>query len=464
MQIRKTQIYGLFFLLFWSCTTQVNEKQTSHSEAEPSDIVFTRQTLAYEQESVIAKPFKDIDVPYEILNYNSNRGLNTRMPSGTTINIPPDAFKIDPSKFDSKNIKIHYREMHDIVDIILTGIKMDYNGSDFETAGMFEIRAYADHEELALKPGKEISVQLGSYRNGHFDHFYMNEEKKQWELLPHEKPKINQAKKDALTDIRQDQENAALECFAEPRVFNPNEEYFDLNLPNNFNHSLFSGAMWVLTKPEEERERFLTVRNEYDKINIVPTDSCGNYQLLMMNKSLNNKEEQVFSVAPVWRGKQLDKVKKEYKASIREYKKRLAALEAANKVANKEAEILRGFRVNRMGIYNCDRTIEYLSLIPAAIVLTCKKKIMSWWYITNNKQIAIKYYSPEYPDFKYNPYSESSIIAILEDGSVATADSEMFHDAIDQLKANEKKIHIHFEESSQPIMNKKDFVDCLASN
>ena len=77
---------------------------------------------------------------------------------------------------------------------MLSGIKMTYQDGDFESAGMFEIRAEESGKNLELRADKEIDIEMASYREGDFDSFVMDEAAQQWNFIEKKRSKTQRAK------------------------------------------------------------------------------------------------------------------------------------------------------------------------------------------------------------------------------------------------------------------------------
>ncbi|HRD40305.1 MAG TPA: hypothetical protein PLC65_16880, partial [Bacteroidia bacterium] len=77
------------------------------------------------------------------------------------IKVPQNAFVNKAGPDIIGDVEIQYREMHDQADIIASGIPMTYDSAGtkyhFESAGMFDIKASQNGEQVFLKHGKQIT-------------------------------------------------------------------------------------------------------------------------------------------------------------------------------------------------------------------------------------------------------------------------------------------------------------------
>jgi hypothetical protein len=463
------QLFAVTFLLMFSCQSNENENSTTSLEIvqkeEPQLVV---QPIQMKQESVIDRPFDNIDIPFQSFNYSNSNGSIIDIKTGSQIKIPKGAFVDKNGNAVTKNIKIEYREFHDIGDIMLSGIKMTYEdekqSGDFESAGMFEIRAFSNNEELSLKAGKEIDVEMASFKSGDFNSYTMNEETAEWEYIEKSKAEKNNRKSEKLAALDEEESNLEVVCEMVPRELQEGEEAFDLDFSLNRHHELklFSGAMWFVNGGIKEVNRFKKDRNSYNELSIEPGDSCGIFTLSLWNRTdaFSNKNKSTYSVTPAWKGKEHKRIKKDFKQNMEAFKTKAKELAAQRRAVEREADLVRGFRLKGMGIFNCDKVFDYVKVVTVGLVISCKEKIKNWWYITQNKKVAIKYYNPTVTNFKYNPNSTNSVMAVLPNDKIGIVTEEAFQSAYDAFRLSEdpnKKLELEIEIEPEPVAEKKEF-------
>lgn len=112
--------------------------------------------------------------------------------TGSVIYVPANAFKTKDGKDANKKVKVCYREFHDQVDQIFSGIPMNYDSAGiirpFESAGMFEVLAFEDDSiPVYLKDGKTLKVNLMSQNDENkFNVYYLDTVAKKWEFKEHQ--------------------------------------------------------------------------------------------------------------------------------------------------------------------------------------------------------------------------------------------------------------------------------------
>ncbi|MFT4600991.1 MAG: hypothetical protein ACI857_001168 [Arenicella sp.] len=464
----KILFLGLSILFLGACSSDPVDKDI------PSDTVVTADTVPtqYAQVEVIEKPFDNIDVPFKTFNYNNKKGSTIELPSGTLIEIPKKAFEDENGNAVNENIEIKYREFHDIGDVMLSGIKMDYEGSDFESAGMFEIRAEESGKELSLKEDKSINIEMASYTGGEFDSFGMNEETKEWEYIEKSEAKPNSRKKERQKKNLEAGEKLVLECTDGPREMKAGDKIVDIDfsISRHKELDLFNGAMWIIKGSENDRRRFNQDRKKYNDLSLVPIDeTCNEYTLNLWKRDSWDKEKDTnkttYIVEPVWSGNEYRLAKKDYKKRNKEYKKEAKRIEKERRSLEREADLVRSFSLKGMGIYNCDRTIDYIKMVAAGIIISCKEKIKNWWYITMNKKVAIKYWDPNSSDFKYNPNSDNSVMAILPNdkvGIVTPAEFERSYEAYRKSEDPNKVMEVDMIIEGESMAERKQFKEHIS--
>lgn len=137
------------------------------------------------QHPLINKPIPQADVARNYYSIKAETGTQIAYPSGTNISIPKDAF-VDATGTPVKGeITISYREFRDQADILLSGIPMTYDSGgsvgNFESAGMFELLASSEGQEVFLAPEKKIDMQFAVVDTSAGYNFYRLDEKKGWQ-------------------------------------------------------------------------------------------------------------------------------------------------------------------------------------------------------------------------------------------------------------------------------------------
>tara|TARA_B100000700_G_scaffold244412_1_gene272564 strand:- start:85 stop:1812 length:1728 start_codon:yes stop_codon:yes gene_type:complete len=141
-------------------TTNLATNQAEISKVIPTEIIKTK----YDEDTPCINPPSD-HLTINSSSYmveNSKGGVFTH-PSGTTIEIPKNAFEKDGQSVQGE-VEIQYKEFKDQIDILLSGIPMHYDsaGSNFvlESAGMVQIYGFQNNIPIDIKKGKAIKISF----------------------------------------------------------------------------------------------------------------------------------------------------------------------------------------------------------------------------------------------------------------------------------------------------------------
>ena len=146
-----TRLTFLTLLLhLFSCgTIEMNESVVA-DQSSIDTVAGQVEEVQLKQIGVIDAPFDSCEIPLTEFKMEKNKKTTIELASGTEIEIPKGCFEDQNGNPVEENITIAYREFHSVAEIMASGINMTYDGGDFESAGMFEIRAFAKDEELKL--------------------------------------------------------------------------------------------------------------------------------------------------------------------------------------------------------------------------------------------------------------------------------------------------------------------------
>lgn len=135
-----------------------------------------------QKKNVIAPPFDNVNKPLTTMNIDAEKDTLLRLETGTTIHIEANSFTDANGNPVSGNVNLKYREMHNAAEILCSGIPMiiSENGVEeqFESAGMFEIDAQQNGEQLKIANDKSIEVDFASYtKEDGYEHFILKQPK-----------------------------------------------------------------------------------------------------------------------------------------------------------------------------------------------------------------------------------------------------------------------------------------------
>ncbi len=116
--------------------------------------------------SVFKSPLPNVEVPTQTLFFNADKGDTLEFAMGAKVSIPPASLVDVNGRPISGEVKLRFKQFVDAVDLFAAGIDMSYDsaGSTYtlESAGMCEVRAFQKGEEVFLKDGARLGIDLPS--------------------------------------------------------------------------------------------------------------------------------------------------------------------------------------------------------------------------------------------------------------------------------------------------------------
>ncbi len=141
----------------------------------------------------INKPLKNIEIPFGEFRHHPKDSVTINTKLKSIINIPKDAFLSQNGELFSDSVMIKYRKFETVSAIFLSGIPMIYDSASveyhFESAGMFEIRAYdLAGNVLNVNPQSRIEIEMSSSNSDlKFNQYYLTNDSV-WEYLGRKNP------------------------------------------------------------------------------------------------------------------------------------------------------------------------------------------------------------------------------------------------------------------------------------
>lgn len=132
------------------------------------------------------KSIESLELPFETHTINANVDEAFEMKdSKSTVHFPANILVHQDGTPVKGKVTIQYREYRNSAQTAFSGIPMTYKEGgkayNFNSAGMFEIRAWQNHEALKVKKGKSFTVDYNTTDQlDNCSFFVLNEEKARW--------------------------------------------------------------------------------------------------------------------------------------------------------------------------------------------------------------------------------------------------------------------------------------------
>lgn len=161
--------------LYW--LTSSNNTSTTNESTTINDSI-----------ACVNAPIDEIDVPKHTYTFNNQDGGTFITGEGTRIIVPQNAFADENGQLTQGPVDLVFREFHKVPDFFRAGIPMTYDSAGetytFESAGMFELLAFAGDEPLQVAKGKELFVDLVSSDNSpKHNVYYLDTVADKWNYL-----------------------------------------------------------------------------------------------------------------------------------------------------------------------------------------------------------------------------------------------------------------------------------------
>lgn len=383
------------------------------------------------------KPFAKLELTPNLFRINTLETTTLQLDNGTTIHIPENVFVDAQGQAITGEVELKYTEFHDAVDIICSGIPMRWDNAgtpvDFQTAGMMEIRAFQNNQELMIANGKSITVDMATYESDEdYDVFYYDEKIANWACLKDPIIKENTNKKEQLKALEADPPfNRTV-----PQAYDPNAYTFDIDI----NYQKFpelkdlNGVMWQYAGKSAKEDP----RNVPD----FKLKKWANIEIEKVNKEENefklkltdSKKNTFYTTAkPVLRGKMLEMAQQNFNEQFERYKRKLELKKAEKARLEKQAELFRTFQVDNLGIYNYDRQLKLKDRIELFADFNFDEKAFAdvnkidVFLITGNNKAVVHYPQYNWKLFAYSPSADNKLVAVLPNDKIAVYTQKMFN-------------------------------------
>lgn len=121
----------------------------------------------------VRPPVKTLQLERFSFAANATEASVLNLPSGTKISVPANALEDAAGQPVTGEVQFDYREFRNPIDIFASGIPMKYDSagrSEFlQSAGMFELVASVDGQEVFLAEGQTMKVDFPSERAGSYN-------------------------------------------------------------------------------------------------------------------------------------------------------------------------------------------------------------------------------------------------------------------------------------------------------
>ena len=376
---------------------------------------------------------------YNEMTFDASLGYEFHGANGTHLSIPKSAFMDKDGRTVNGKVKVKFREFHDAKSILLSGIPMQMNDNRNEymqSAGMMELRAYKGENELIMKNGKSIKVNLAALNkvDENFNLYFLDNDE-QWIETGKFQTDSNQFKLESIAAI------PTLPVFPE----NPNPDSSDfvftlaMDLKNAPYLRSFKDVDWVMVKKNGESNPYNELRTGWDRVKVKKIDKKENIFKISFFREVKKpgsekvkNEKFCLNAIPALKGKELAEALKNYKNDLKEYETLLALKELEEERLAIESDLVNTFEIGALGFWNCDKLQNTEILANGTYAFDFEDQFLplvnkvKLYMVLNDQNGVLTYYNFNWSDMPFFINEDVEIFAVLPDLKVAYVSAQEY--------------------------------------
>jgi len=376
-------------------------------------------------------------IKFSEFTFDAEEGTIVHLLTGTHIQIPGNILIDNEGRSVQGRVTLKFREYHTANDIFLSGIPMqmrDDRNQFMESNGMMEMRIEKNGKPLSVKKGENIEVDLANFNTptDGFELFYLNNDEVWDEGKPFQ----------SLNNDRRDSSLAALPPNPSTPI-NPipgeTDRIFTLAIDSkkSINLKAWENVKFRFLEDIEGLEFNDAVRINWDNTTISRSDKDKNLLYFNFNCTLRDNNGNIIKhfskilAEPLLSGKKLERAMKQYDEDLKLYEKELAKIEEERTRLENEAALLSRFTVNEFGIFNIDFVSKLDESVLVELDFDFENEInpllnqVMLYVILEDKKGVVKLNASDWNKVPASE-SETSLAAVLPDGTVAFVDADSF--------------------------------------
>jgi len=299
-----------------------------------------------------------------------------------------------------------------------------------ESAGMIELRAFSNSAALELGEGKQAEISLASFRNAAGYQLYHMEKDKNWIVTDTFSTVSNTRKTNMLDSLQLVLKQASKQDIIFDMVANLDQVPY---------LKAFDGLKWKISKRDVDDKLMDAMRVNWDEVSVKPLFLSKRKYRLVFRKtmSLNDtdlvKEYQVTAI-PIKNGAEI--TKNEMNFLYQNYDRVKLLVDAETERVKMQADLVNSFKINKMGIWNCDKLMNLKDLVYKEVAFNFNQLIDSQInkinlyviYLDNNSVIEYSY--KDWKKIGFVNGKKMQINLIIPGGKLIKIDENRIADAL----------------------------------
>lgn len=379
-------------------------------------------------------------IVFQTETFDADSGIVFHQPTGTHIVIPAGVLVDKNGQEVTGDVELKFREFQDANEIFLSGIPMQFGEERdqyMSSGGMMELRVEQNGEELELRSGEEVQVELANamgVKDPDFRLFFLTDD-------------LNWDSGRDFEVVNNDRRDSALAALPEApaRPFNPDPDSSDFIFEIAADYrkmphlKTWKGVTWKLkdSRGDLTPEQALSVI--WSSVDIKEKGDQFEIKIVSEQPFYNGKIrrfETTLIASPLLDGDELLAAREKFQEDLEKYKVTIAKLEEEESRLMKEAGVLSKFSIFGFGIFNIDKIETTTILAHAEFTFDFEEEInplineIMLYVILEEENGVIKFKSHDWDNAPILS-SSCSMAAVLPDGTVAYISSEVFKDTVD---------------------------------
>jgi hypothetical protein len=468
-------------------TAEADSYSPMMESAKPKISLKVETPLPFQPNLGVRPPIKGLIQKPKISQVIASIGGNIKTQHKSTIYIPPSAFVDRNGKIVEGNVDIAYKEYYTPVDIFLSGIPMRYDSGANEqliSAGMIEITATQNGQELFMNPTERVSVMLAALSDKpDYNIYFFDPKQNKWVykskdnvtatstglttqkkmVIDSSEVKFQYTEEEysiALT-TNSDMEKKRENIFSRKKTPNFFEFKIQSTTQSPEESKFLRSIIWKytgedaletykqLTSSDGKKRGRIYNKNFWKKLSIEKSENEGKYFLHASNDSLALTLEVTPVITTTGTQKYFDK---SYSAYTAAYQKRMNAenarfmkfqTDSANYYSifgkwrvtstSMDVAISRSFQMDGFGIWNCDKPqARPNNTVMASFTDKSGKTLLPYvvYIVDKASNTVYTYGMSEFSKLRFNRESENLIFSVLPNGHLAYLTAKEFKECV----------------------------------
>lgn len=402
----------------------------------------------------IAPPVPNADIQFRKISVNADSNVLIESPTGTKIKINSKTFISKNGTPVTGNIDFKFREFHNAYDILRSGIPMstDQNRNNFlESAGMIELRAYQDNQELNIDPQKNIEIQLAAFKPADGYDLYYLDNNTDWKTKDSFEMGINLSKQEKLKSLSKYPQQPNDEDSFKEIIFDLSSNVTDAPYLKPF-----KDMQWRIDENDVTPAIVNAMRVNWDEVSIKEL----NHRKMLYEMTFKKETEKpspsgndfikttnsiVVKATPLLHAKNKRQNRISFAVQLKAYKDIVAKIEDEKLRVTKEADLVNTFKINKMGIWNVDKFLKRDDLIFTKVSFDFEKEIdpeinhVKIYVIYEDDNSVIQYLPGDFAKIGIIKDKKTSIVAVLPKNKLALVN---YNNIKNQLALNNGKLDL----------------------